>query len=105
MVSEFFHFTAGRIGVNPSDSKFQAYTNNQTDDFISSWVAVNHMSKSVSITNAIEPILENYNFINLVGLDESLEALQMILGLRTSYILHISAKSSGGYAATGTKGE
>ena len=47
----------------------------------------------------VKNVIDNYDFIILVErFHESLVALQLLMGLDTSDILHLSAKNSGGYA-------
>jgi hypothetical protein len=50
------------------------------------------------LTTTVNQILQDYNFIGITErIDESLVALQMILGLKTSDILYTSAKDFGSW--------
>ena len=97
-VSSFFHFQVGRKGIVPNDANFLSNMKSNQRDFISEWVAVKPINQSESVQDRLDNILQDYNFIGLVErLDESLVALQMILGLDTTYILHLNSKTSGGF--------
>ena len=97
-VSSFFHFQVGREGIVPNDANFLSNMKSLQRDFISEYVAVKPINQSESVQDRLDNILQDYNFIGLVErLDESLVALQMILGLDTKYILHLNSKTSGGF--------
>lgn len=103
MVSEFFHWHVARKGITPNDSNFQAFCDSHPQSYISRYLTVTGLDgKSPSIPDQVQSILDSYDFIGIVErLDESLVAMQMILGLDTSYILHLNSKSSGGYDGGG----
>ena len=61
---------------------------------------------TLSTSERVDMVLRGYDFVGLVErLDESLVALQMLLGVTTDYVLHLSSKGNGGdddgYAAGG----
>ena len=105
-VSQFFHFMVSRDKLEPSDKNFREY--------LESFLFTNYYLRDLSVvpphewqtdrdwqTNllkAARDILGQYDFIGITErLDESLVALQMLLDLPTSDILHLSAKGKGGF--------
>lgn len=102
-VSEFFHLQVSRKGIEATDDNFRYFVRRYRSDFLASLSCkgLNRLSVLGSSNNAnelIENVLNEFNFIGITErFDESLVALQLILGLQTSDILYLPAKSSGGY--------
>jgi len=90
-ISDFYFEQVGRNGVDP----VQALSNLRK--------VRNFELKSISNAKApgyyiIERVLRELDFIGILErLDESLVVLQLLLGLKTSDILYLNAKQSGGF--------
>lgn len=106
-ISEFFHFRVGRRRVKPTLDKFKIYLNKQYNK--TNPPQVNYISHRLPLTSydistksskkeLVQEIINEYNFIGIFDrLDESLVALQLLLGLNAGDILYVSSKVSGGY--------
>jgi Galactose-3-O-sulfotransferase len=102
-MSEFFHFGFSRNFVQPTDENIKKYMRETTppiDNYYLRWLSVNepfdaarHRPEAV-----VRDIIQEYDFLGVSErLDESLVVLQMILDLRTSDLLYLSAKLHGGW--------
>jgi len=103
MVSQFFHFHVSRRNASTDDASFQKYLkseNNFQDYFVRYLMGrvpperarVRHVERHV------RQILQEYNFLAVTErMDESVVALQMLLGLETADVVFLKSKSSGGY--------
>ena len=102
-ISEFFHFDVSRNKIEPTDEAFQQYfreTAGMIDNYYVHFMKTDRPfdRQNGNHTQAVQHIMQEYDFIGILErLDESLVALQMILGLRTSDILYLRAKTSGGF--------
>ena len=102
-ISEFFHFAVSRDKIEPTDDAFQRYFAENAGMIENYYVNFMKIDKpfdqqSGNHTEAVEHIMQAYDFIGILErLDESLVALQMILGLNTSDILYLRAKTNGGF--------
>lgn len=118
-ICRFFHFEVSRAKKEPTDSYFQNYLTAlpEPDPFFPEYYPwgwtfdhyLHYLSPSGYAigsgrndpkvrVDAVNEIIDNYDFIGITErLDESLVALQMILGLKTSDILYSSAKGNGNW--------
>jgi len=103
LLSEFFHFGFSRNFVQPTDENIQKYmreTSPPIDNYYLRWLSVKepfdpkiHMPEIV-----VRDIIHEYDFLGVAErLEESLVVLQMILDLKTSDVLYLSAKVHGGW--------
>jgi hypothetical protein len=104
LVSKFFHFNVGREGVAATLKAFQKFVqDNEVYDYA-------YYFKSLSLRQKLNPfrtefydtflqeILDGYDFLGVSErMDESLVVLQLLLGLETQDLLHVSTKTSGTY--------
>ena len=107
-ISQFFHFMVSRQKFEPSDYNIQAYfvKNPYLHDYylndlsLSSYLPKNLSSyeKLAYRLRAANAIVHDYDFIGVTErMDESLVVLQLLLHLPTSDIMHLNAKSNGGF--------
>lgn len=107
-ISQFFHFMVSRQKIEPSDYNIQAYfvKNPYLHDYylndlsLSSYPPKNLSSyeKPAYRLRAAKAIVHDYDFIGITErMDESLVVLQHLLHLPTSDIMHLNAKSNGGF--------
>jgi hypothetical protein len=119
MYIRFFHFEVSRAKKEPTDSYFQNFLTALPEpdtyfpeyypwswpfdhylhylNFLGYSIGSGRSELSLRI-DAVNEIIDNYDFIGVTErLDESLVALQMILGLKTSDILYSSAKGKGNW--------
>jgi hypothetical protein len=106
-ISQFFHFHVSREKVEPSDANFQhtllkyPYLDHYYLRDLSMKRFIPRINDTITVVN---DILSEYNFIGITErLDESLVALQMILGLETNDLLYLKAKGNGGYDDAATQ--
>ena len=104
-ISQFFHFHVSRQGKNATDEAFQKYLEDLDRDrpmknFLLSYLSfsgfhpdadpIDGFGKDTDPIAEINRILQDYDFIGVSErMDESVVALQMILGLETADVLHI----------------
>jgi hypothetical protein len=100
-ISQFFHFQVSREKVEPNDKNFREY--------ITRPLFHNYYLRDLSLerydpendgdhTAIVNNLLQDYDFIGLTErMDETLVVMKMLLGLKTSDVLYLSAKSSGGW--------
>jgi len=124
-ISQFFHFEVSRRSIEPTDENFRdfllskrARTNRYylrmlslTNETTTSPTQKNQ-TKYTRVHRQVQEILDGYDFIAITErMDESAVALQLLLGLSTSDILYLDAKSSTptdkstGFDAGGYKGK
>lgn len=100
-VSQFFHFHVSREKVEPSDANFKRHLLKfpYLNHYYLRDLSVKQFLPGVNNTvKVINDILNEYDFIGVTErLDESLVAIQMILGLETNDLLYLRAKGNGGY--------
>lgn len=119
-IRRFFHFQVTRAMEQPLDSNFQRFLTEVPDfdewyaDYNPWGSAMDHYLHFLSLDGfhvrsegknstrrriqTVNKILNDFDFIGITErLDESLVALQMILGLKTSDILYYSAKNKGSW--------
>lgn len=106
-ISQFFHFHVSREKVEPTDKEFKKhllrypYMDNYYLRDLSTGLFIPGRNDTVT---AVNNILSDYDFIGITErLDESLVAMQMILGLQTNDLLYLRAKGNGGYDDAATK--
>ena len=106
-VSQFFHFHVSREKVEPTDANFKHHLLKYPylHHYYLRDLSVKHFDPYVNDTvSSINDILTEYDFIGITErLDESLVALQMILGLETNDLLYLRAKGNGGYDDAATQ--
>jgi Galactose-3-O-sulfotransferase len=101
-ISQFFHFEVSRAKIEPTDYNFKQFLrsiySNQDYYYRALYTkGIFHRNK-VNPINAANHILRTYNFIGITErIDESFVALMMMLNLKMSDILYLSAKSKGGF--------
>ncbi|CAB9503581.1 expressed unknown protein [Seminavis robusta] len=120
-ISDFFHFGVTGRSLEPTAKALKQYlveNRKVTEDYYLKMLQVpedrRNTKKSVwtkkrldtipaAATMArIQAVINDYDFIGITErMDESIVALQMILGLPTADVLFLSAKSNGGYDAGG----
>jgi hypothetical protein len=87
-ISQFFHFTVSRDGQNSSDENFQQATWKQ-GTLQMRHLAISVKDKHKNPQQWINSILNTYDFLGVTErLDESVVALQMLLGLQASDMLY-----------------
>jgi hypothetical protein len=101
VTSQFFHFGVSREKSEPTDANFKyhilrhPYLQHYYLRDLSTSQYVPGKSDNVK---AVNDILQEYDFIGITErMDESLVAMQMILGLETNDMLYLRAKGNGGY--------
>ena len=101
-VSEFYHFAVSRSKWEPTDNHFHFYFRDTTEihnyylQFMSTRKKFDNNHDN--ITTAVATIMDEYNFIGITErMHESLVCLQILLHLRTTDILYLSAKKNGGF--------
>ncbi|CAB9516924.1 expressed unknown protein [Seminavis robusta] len=117
--SHFFHFGVSRRNIPPDqyrdfllnkNHKKKSTNNNDKGYYVKMLSTSSSLSSEQDETNnntttmiaILQDILDSYDFIAITErMEESIVALQMILGLSTADVLYLSAKSSGGYDAGG----
>jgi Galactose-3-O-sulfotransferase len=108
-ISQFFHFMVSRKKQEPSDENFKEFLQNTTypiqDYYYHALYTKDKFSRDThKPTSVANHILRNYNFIGITErMDESFVVLMMILKLKVADILHLSAKTKGGYDDAGGK--
>jgi Sulfotransferase family len=116
-ISHFFHFGVSRRNIAPTDKNFQQFLSKNSksrskDYYLRMLLPFGsnrsnprkdvERSDNASMFALLQAIIDDYDFIAVSErMDESLVALQMILGLKTKAILYLTSKSSGGYDAGG----
>jgi len=123
-VSQFFHFIVGRHKVEPSDRNFRKALERgavMTTDYYLYILTMDDYTyedgghpgnaTATTVIRSHDPIriangiLAEYDFIGITErFDESIVALQMLLGLSTADVLYLSAKHKGSYDDGGGKG-
>ena len=100
--SQFFHFHVSRQNWSSSDASFQHFLqlgNHWMRDFQINYLRLHHASfyydedapSSAAVVRAIQEILDEYDFLAVTErMDESIVALQMILGLDSSDVLFLT---------------
>lgn len=92
-ISQFFHFHVSRRGYNATDEIFQQFLEERKElltNFQLKYLAFHKFNEKTDPIAAMNRILRNYDFIAVSErMDESLVALQMILGLETADVMHI----------------
>jgi hypothetical protein len=108
-VSQFFHFKVSRHKSEPSDSNFKSFLN-ETHHMQDYYYRALYNKAPFSRDN-YDPvvvgnnILASYNFIGITErLDESFVVMMMQLNIKIADILHLNAKTRGGYDAGGGPG-
>ena len=103
-ISMFFHFMVARHKVEPTDANFQAAIETGAvmarDYYLSILSASGYTSRlhDDPIITAQAILDDEYDFIGITErMDESLVALQLLLGLSTADILYLSAKHNGNF--------
>jgi len=99
-VSQFFHFAVSREDVSSNDTSFQAFLRKYRyfGNYHIRYLGLPRRLNGKQLQDEINRILQEYDFIGVTErMDESILALQMILGLTTSDVMYLPAKSSGGY--------
>jgi hypothetical protein len=104
-VSQFFHFEVSRKKIEPTDREFLRWIQGYTflhryylktlsmEDILETSTRPDF--DPVAVANAI---MNDYDFIGITErMEESVVALQLLLGLETGDILYLSAKGSGGF--------
>lgn len=106
-ISEFFHFGVSRRKIEPTDEAFLEYLHmlppkidrrklGHYGDRLPLQDA--NQRKGMDLLDLYKGILPSYNFIAVTErMDESLVVLKELLGLNTSDILYLSAKTNGGW--------
>lgn len=101
-ISQFFHFEVSRNKVEPTDQNFLQWVNTTK-------LMYPYYLKTLSLYHGIydlpndqvaeaNQIMLDYDFIGLTErMEESIVALQLLLGLTTGDVLYLNAKGSGGY--------
>jgi Galactose-3-O-sulfotransferase len=108
-VSHFFHFVVSRKKEEPTDQNFISFLRDESfpiqDYYYHALYTKDKFHRKVhKPTSVANHILRTYNFIGITErMDESFVALMMILRLRISDILYLSAKTKGGYDDAGGK--
>jgi hypothetical protein len=121
VVSEWFHFYVARRKFEPTDANFLKFIQNgklrsqnyyinvhsmqtnennniEPDGIIHDKNAPSTVPSSIDLSQISSTLLSNYNFMGITErFDESVVVLQLILGLSTSDVLYLKAKSSGGF--------
>lgn len=116
MVSQFFHFQVSREKSEPTDRNFLKYMHERPYlyDYYLRDLQLDERLQSVMVqytAASMEPekldklrrmtanrIIQDYDFIGITErLDESLVVMQMLLGLRTTDMVYVKAKGSGGF--------
>lgn len=106
-ISQFFHFHVSREKVEPTDVNFKEnlLKHPYLDHYYLRDLSVKRFIPRINSTvETVNDILSEYDFIGITErLDESLVAMQMILGLETNDLLYLRAKSNGGYDDAATQ--
>lgn len=101
VTSQFFHFDVSRKKIEPTDANFKKHL--LVHPYLEQYYLRDLSTKRFipgesDNVEAVNGILSEYNFIGITErMDESLVALQMILGLETNDMLYLRAKGNGGY--------
>jgi hypothetical protein len=101
-ISQFFHFDVSRNKIEPTDTNFIKFLRSSyyTKDY---YLRALHIKDKYDRTTmnpitTANTILRTFDFIGVTErIDESFVVLMMILHLRMSDILYLSAKSKGGF--------
>jgi hypothetical protein len=107
--SQFFHFEVSRKKVEPTDANFKDHILNHPyldQYYLRDLSTTPFVTGKSDYIKTINHILQEYDFIGITErMDESLVAMQMILGLETNDMLYLRAKGNGGYddGATSTR--
>ena len=102
-MSEFFHFGFSRNFIQPTDENIRKYmreTSPPIDNYYLRWLSVNETFDAAKHHPevVVRDIIHEYDFLGVSErLDESLVVLQMLLELKTSDLLYLSAKVQGGW--------
>lgn len=90
-MSQYFHFCVSRRNCSTADEAIETYLSDPRNVGSQvNFLSLQHVAKRDDRTNAIRDILHHYDFVAVMErMDESLVALQMILNLDVSAILHI----------------
>jgi len=103
-VSQFFHFEVSRRKEEPTDSRFKRFLLEDKKEFLTDYYYQTLSTKSRFDRRKNDPIetandiLAEYDFIGITErMEESAVALMMLLDLKMSDILFLSAKGKGGY--------
>jgi Galactose-3-O-sulfotransferase len=108
-ISHFFHFMVSRKKMEPTDQNFISFLRDESfpiqDYYYHALYTKDIFNREThKPTSVANHILRTYNFIGITErMDESFVALMMILRLRISDILYLSAKTKGGYDDAGGK--
>lgn len=104
LVSKFFHFAVSREDKEPTVKSFMKYVrDNEVYDYGYYFKSLSLRSRMNVYRTELYPtflqdLLEGYNYIGVSDrMEESLAVLQLLLGLETSDMLHLSTKTSGSY--------
>jgi hypothetical protein len=107
-ISEFFHIIVSRQKKEPTDHNFKQFLRQSAHITDYYYRALDTRVKYTRISHKPIPstnfILQNYNFIGITErMDESFVVLMMLLRLKITDILYLSAKTKGGYDDAGGK--
>jgi hypothetical protein len=104
VISQFFHFEVSRKKIEPTDEKFQGYISKEVwlEHYYLRSLSVEkqwiHQAGYDPVAVANKILHDEYDFIGITErMDESAVALQLLLGLKTSDILFLNSKNSGGF--------
>jgi hypothetical protein len=104
LISQFFHFEVSRKGIAPTDENFRDFIKKAEmrieDYYLKALTTRKHFTdrRGNKPFEVIANILNDFNFIAITErMNESVVALMMILNLKISDILYLSAKRNGGY--------
>ena len=100
-ISQFFHFEVSRKKVEPTDANFREWITSppyDTSRYYLRALTTNSTYNGDDEIATANQILQDYDFIAITErMDESIVALQLILNLTTADVLHLNAKSQGGF--------
>jgi hypothetical protein len=110
VVSLFFHMHVSRLGVEPTDANFRRFlleedVSKKYDYYLHNLAMRPFNASADDPAEVVNGILRSYDFIGVTErMDESYVALAMLLHLRPSDVMYLSAKTSGGYDGGGGGG-
>jgi hypothetical protein len=101
-ISQFFHFEVSRKKIDPTDVNFIEFlhTSYATKDYYFCALYTNDIfnRNTMNPIDTANDILRTYDFIGITErIDESFVVLMILLNLKMSDILYLSAKSKGGF--------
>ena len=98
-VSSLFFWGVGRNKISPDDDAFLRYLRRRKyfRNFLVEYLAPHVVNNSRSdLVSAVGEIIDQYDFIGVTErMEESIVAMQMLLGLRTSDVVTLPSKVSG----------